>query len=457
MSINQLYHIAKIIKKHIIEIWIAYTAGILTDTLFEAETFSDVLQVIWLQNKPSIRLIWFGAILVIGIWVISLVMNRITLSQTPTAQFHTIMKEHTCSMLNNVAYPGYSWGYNRNLIVPRNPSGWKPADIYVNGTESRIDIDYVFPSTGAILEGYTQKDYLQYCEKSRKIKAIRQRGDDRERFAAYYLKLNSERRADKQKVEIRLLKTTWSQLQFSWDMIRRLDDHNRPVAKTEKDATIEKLYLKAFERDSLLLINSFCLHLILISQNGNVILSRISRAKSNDYPGTWAATIGEQIEKEDFWNEISGDIHPDFVVRWTKRALKEEFDISEEEYTDQGNTELEEYVDMDSLRVLSVDMEGDIYNVALTCSVKMRITADELRSIKGVIIDGNEMKKEFKECSLSDMRRILLGYPSNYTAYHPSTYLRLLMYHLAFEKVTNTCKNFVKDDVKMKHKQFNNG
>lgn len=193
------------------------------------------------------------------------------------------------------------------------------------------------------------------------------------------------------------------------------------------------------------MVNSFCLHLILISRSGNAILSRISNVKSNDYPNTWAATIGEQIEREDFLDDMTGNVRNDFVVRWVKRALKEEFDINEEELTDRGTNELEEYVDMDSVRVLSVDLEGDIYNFALTCSVKLKITAEQLCDIKGVIIDGNELKKEFKECSIRGARKILLEYPNNYLEYHPSTYLRLLMYHLSYERVKNTCKCFVKD------------
>ena len=46
-------------------------------------------------------------------------------------------------------------------------------------------------------------------------------------------------------------------------------------------------------------LNSFCLHLIIATKKG-VVLSRIGRGKENDYPLSWAATIGEQIEFVDF-------------------------------------------------------------------------------------------------------------------------------------------------------------
>lgn len=131
------------------------------------------------------------------------------------------------------------------------------------------------------------------------------------------------------------------------------------------------------------LINSFCLHLILEDSKGNAIISRISSNKSNDYSGTWAATIGEQLSLADFYNFRDNSIYSDFIQRWTRRALEEELDISKEDETVLGENELETFVDMDSLRILSIDMEGDIYNIALTAVVKLKLSIDELREQKG--------------------------------------------------------------------------
>ena len=444
MNFNQLYRIAEKLRMWIASVWISYFAGIIIEIISQSKTVNEVARTMINTSKLSVLILWILALFVVTVWAAYFIFNRISLAQVPTAKFTQIMKNHTCEMLNKVDYSYYSWGYNRNLIAPRDPSGWKPDSIYINGAESSIDVDYVFPDSDVILEGYTQKGYLQYCDQSKKIQVIRKRGDDRDRYAAIYLKLNSERKANKQKLEIRLRKTKWSQLQFSWDKLRRLDTHNEPITDPKLDDSIEKLYIDAFGSKEFL-INSFCLHLILISKDNNVILSKISRVKANDYPETWAATIGEQIEKEDFYDEISGEFRSDFVVRWVKRALREEFDINEAERTERGKNELEQYVNMDSLKVLSVDMEGDIYNVALTCSLKLKINADQLKKIKGVIIDGNEMKTEFRECSTAEIRQILLNYPKNQKEYHPSTYLRLLMYHLALERVDNTCRHFEKD------------
>jgi len=125
------------------------------------------------------------------------------------------------------------------------------------------------------------------------------------------------------------------------------------------------------------------------------------------------------------------------------RALREEFDINEEEAADEGN-ELEEFVDMSTLRVLSVDMEGDIYNIALTCVVRLRLSLEEFKTQKGIYIDNIE-NADLKECTLEEIRQILLNYPNNKKEYHPATYLRLLMYHIHKIGVKETELKFVQN------------
>jgi len=330
--------------------------------------------------------------------------------------------------------------------VPKNPGGWKPEDIYIDLRNSRIDSDYKFSKIGNDLDGYDEVSYDKYNNTSRKIDLIKQRGEDEEKFAVCHIEKSSKGN----KVEIRLQKTKWSRLQFSWDILRRLDTKNEPIINLNQEEKINEVYKNALNLKGEFLNNSFCLHLILVSKNGNAILSRISNKKTNDYPSTWAATIGEQIEKRDFFNASNGEVYSDFVVRWVKRALAEELDIEENLTLEQKMTEIEEYVDMDSLRVLSVDFEGDIYNIALTCVLRLKINTDEFKSLKEIKVNTDEMTNEFMECSEQDIRKILLSYPKDIKNYHPSTYLRLLMYHLYSAKKSFTMSAIVKDYIKNK-------
>ena len=89
-------------------------------------------------------------------------------------------------------------------------------------------------------------------------------------------------------------------------------------------------------------------------------------------------------------------------------------------------------------------MEGDIYNIALTCVVKLKLTFKEFKENKGIWADSEEAT-ELRACNLSEVREILLNYPNNCKDYHPSTYLRLLMFHLYKSGTSELCKSISKD------------
>lgn len=270
------------------------------------------------------------------------------------------------------------------------------------------------------------------------------------RFAAVRIKPNFN--DSDRKVEIELKKTDWSSLQFSWKYMRRIDLFNHEILDKPNKAAVEKKLREAFLAvgSEELLINSLCLHLIIETKDHKAVLSRISKSKSNDYPSTWAATIGEQISLDDFYNKSKNECYDDFVLRWTKRALLEEFDISSAEM----NGDEDEYsrlVEESSLHVLSVDMEADIYNVVLTAVIRLKCSLKELEACQGISMDSEE-NTELKAVDLGEIRKILLGYPGNCEEYHPSTYLRLLMFHIYRDGISETCRAICNDDKKHKLK-----
>ncbi len=175
--------------------------------------------------------------------------------------------------------------------------------------------------------------------------------------------------------------------------------------------------------------NSFCLHLVIETENGNVLITEISKEKVNDYPTTKAVSLGEQIELSDFVEPK--DFQQDFVKEWTRRAVCEEFGITGEQY--------EEEFDVNSLRVLSLDMEMDIYNFALVCTIKMRHSCEQLKKIVNTTIELKEISNMF-ELPLDEVPSILMGYPKNKDEYHPSSYLRLLVFYLYKNGYRRTCE-----------------
>lgn len=446
--ILKIYKISERLKKTVLSVWISYLAGISVEYISNSLTFSELLYNLCDFSKISVLILWLGAAIVVLFFGFNIIFDKIRVSNKTEKQFTKIMREHTFEVLNMSELSSYSWGYNKTMYVSYNFNGWKPEDIYIDLKNSIIEADYTFKTSNTNLESYNDKAYNEYCNASEKIHTIKQRGDDKERYSARHI----EKSMKGNKIEIRLQKTKWSQLQFSWDYLRRLNAHNESVTHPSENEKINRLFTKALNHDENLLINSFCLHLILVSNNGKVILSKISKIKSNDYPSTWAATLGEQIEREDFLNDYNGELHSNFVTRWVKRALKEELGIDENSQTEKGISELDEYVDMSSLRVLSVDFEGDIYNVAITCLLKLNIDASQIKSLKEIKMDNNESTNDFMECTESEVRKILLEYPNNKNDYHPSTYLRLLMFHLYSFKQSATMSAIVKDNKKMLRK-----
>lgn len=448
--IVRLYHLSQKSRKLIISIWLSYLAGIGVEYISDASDLNDLLFRFIDFSKLSVIILWVGFILIIAACIFSLLFKKLFYSQLPSKQFYSLMNRYTCRTLAEAETSGYAWGYNKNVVTPQNPRGWNSESVFIDLAGSVIDTEYAFPVKDKIMDGYDAAAFDRYYKNDPTIALIRSRGDDMERFAVSHYELNSNKK--NKRLEIRLQKTRWSQLQFSWGYLRLLDTRNNPVSHRNLKE-IEATYVSALNR-SRLLINSFCLHLILVAKNGNAVLSRISNVKSNDYPQTWAATIGEQLEKEDFFDEATGRAKHHFVLNWVKRALKEEFDIDENEYNEfgqSGQSELETYVDMASLRVLSLDFEGDIYNFALTCIIKLKIDASQLLSVKGIRIDRNENTLQIEECSPADARRILLNYPGNIHDYHPSTYLRLLMYHLYTEGTAGTYNALIRAE---KNKKF---
>ena len=75
-----------------------------------------------------------------------------------------------------------------------------------------------------------------------------------------------------------------------------------------------------------------------------------------------------------------------------------------------------------------MNIEADIYNISITCVINIKGTFEDWMRAKANDIDRCE-NFEMKECTLEEIRRILLSYPDNCTEYHPSTYLRMLMFH----------------------------
>ena len=428
------------LEKKLIGGTIAYSSGIIINFITDVDSISDFIRICISFSKPAVLLMWVLIAATIIIALLSILIDFFNKNQSPSAEFNEIMINHTDSVLNEIGQNELSWGFNKNIHRSKDPGGWLPDAFYISEYEDNVE--YQFPVKNIELPEYTRENYNKFFSSIEMQNCIRKK-NNKERFSVSFIEPNYNNKD--RKVEIKLIKTDWVSLQFNWNYFRRLDSHNRLTHNNHLPEIAKKMG-KAFldnSQEGDFAINSFCLHLILETKDGEVILAKISKNKNNDYPATWAATLGEQIEKEDFYDASTNSTRNNFVIRWVRRALLEEFDISNDPKYGQ-ESEYDEIVNERSLRVLSIDMEGDIYNIALTCVVKLKLTFKEFKENKGIWADSEEAT-ELRACNLSEVREILLNYPNNCKDYHPSTYLRLLMFHLYKSGTSELCKSISKD------------
>lgn len=306
-----------------------------------------------------------------------------------THKMYDLMKIHTDRLFSDVeSYGGYSWGINKS-VIQNTEGGWLPGNIIIEEVD---DSPFVFSDE-------FEKEFQQYYS-SDEFQKILRRGQNQTRwmltsFCAYQNKLF-----------LSIKKTEWSQTQFSWNCI---------MSKYEVK---KKAVNDFFVNECTDYPNSLCLHLVMIDSDNEVVATRIKKRKKNDYPSTIAVTLGEQINSSDFRAGL-GD---NFVVQWLRRALSEEFGFSEGEY--------HKYINEGSARIMSLDLEGDIFNFGLVCCVKLNCSALELYEYYQLHRSADDEFDEIFPIKLSQISDILNRSEAVSGEYHPSSFLRLLFAYI---------------------------
>ena len=153
--------------------------------------------------------------------------------------------------------------------------GWLPSAFVVS---SYVDnLEYLFPLQNPELPEYTRRQYSAFMATDRAKECVA-KGNNEKRFAVVQIEPNYGKM--ERKVSLRMLKTDWLSLQFSWNYMRLLDGQNNPIpSKMHLDAirkAMSRVFVDANESNEYL-INSFCLHLIIETKDGKAVLARISR------------------------------------------------------------------------------------------------------------------------------------------------------------------------------------
>lgn len=429
MSLELLYKKMYGLKTKVFEYWAIYLISVIMNCVSDAEVIAERKSFITMMTdmtKSSIVILFFLTIFMLIFYILLSILKNYSLRQNISAKFTDIMRSYTegadCPKIDS----GISWGKNRTLwVAPNMVLGLKPEKVVLS---HYYDDPYSFPAE-------VQNDFDKF-EASDYMSDIRSLGNDLPRYMLSRYSPNFNKKNPLLSINIR--KTSWGACQFVWN--RYVGQEQAEEKQSEWRAQIIKEHFES----GLKVIrypNSLCLHLIIETSDGNVLFTEVSKEKKNDYPKSKAASIGEQLELSDFID--IKDYQENFVSEWVRRAICEEFGLSATMYES-------EFVDS-SIRVLALDFEMDIYNFALVCTIKMKHDCEHFKKIVNATIEQKEISG-MSEMNVSDIPGVLMNYKNNMKEYHPSTYIRLLLFYLyqfgfrrSFRTFTSCYKSFQSD------------
>lgn len=381
--------------------------------------FRDIfIQLIDLKSLGGIMMLSSLVILIIfnlAFIVTSRHLNKKSFSR----EFPDLMKRFTSPHISDSIGKGcLSWGEGKTVEICSDIIfGWNPDNVIVESYENEMYSFYAdedkLKKFGTKSYYFSEEDWLRFKDTD-KFKAIIKKGNNLPRFMLKDCSKNYNKK--NRKLLISLGRTEWSQTSYVWDRFGKADgcevDSNELMSEYSKGITSGR-------ESEPYIPNSFCMHLLIETLDNKVVLSRISQAKVNDNPGTWAATLGEQLDLDDFTD--GNNYFDNFVIRWMRRAFLEEYKFDENVFNDA--------VDEETLKVISVNFESDRYNFSLFCTVQLRYTFDTFNKKIAPTL-ATEEAIEIKGISLKDIPDILLTYKNEEQRkeYHPSTYLRLLLF-----------------------------
>lgn len=397
------------LRGSVLEYWIIYFVSVVMNYLGEREVLSGE-QTFWqkisdLENPPVFILVILTAFMLV-FYALLFISGYYAGKQEPVAAFTDLMKAHSEESAHPKLAGGLVWGEDRTLwTAPNIVIGVEPRDVMVTD----------FKKAPFVFESEELKSACKRFVNSKEFEKIRALGNDLPRFMM--TKYSSNFNKEHPILALQLRKTSWGKCQFVWknryygekDSKQRQKEWTKSIVAEHMNSGLKVANYP----------NSLCLHLIIETKDGNVLITEISKEKANDYPTTKAVSIGEQLELSDFLEQK--DFQEDFVTEWTRRAVCEEFGLSEKQY--------QKVFDQNSLRVLALDLEMDIYNFSLACTIRLRQSCEEFKRLVGSTIEQKEIS-DIQEMEPADIPAVLLGYPQNKDEYHPSSYLRLLLFYL---------------------------
>ncbi|MBR6446783.1 MAG: hypothetical protein IKS94_10285, partial [Prevotella sp.] len=228
------------LEKKLIGGTIAYSSGIIINFITDIDSIPDFIRICFSFSKPAVFIMWLLIIATLFVALLSASIKYLYKNQNPSAEFNEIMTSHTDPLLNEVGKNELSWGFNKNIHRSKDPGGWLPDAFYISEYEDNVE--YQFPIKNEELPEYSRENYYRFSQSEEMQNCIRKK-NNKERFSVSFIEPNYN--SKDRKVEIKIIRTDWVSLQFSWNYFRRLDSQNRLVSNKHIEE-ITKMMGKAF-------------------------------------------------------------------------------------------------------------------------------------------------------------------------------------------------------------------
>jgi hypothetical protein len=368
--------------------WTGYGGAFLVGSFINIWSDSTVKYGLQLLNRmfnvnerPINILSWIALSFVILLPVGRLLTERYAHSRTYAKRLAALYRNQIDKLLQPFSEGRIGWGLGLTLqSCPDLQEGWSTKEVAI---EYR-PIEYIFPQEiNNAYQQYLATEFPQmYTEDKTRLMLV-------ETPVAF---------SDMFPLRLTVQKTKWSQFQFYHKWI----SENQSRQKHDINLVINNRNIH--------FPNSLCLHLVVRTNDHKFLLAETGRKKGGDYPAVWALSIGEQL---DLYLDIKKDLESgdDIVLNWARRALMEELGISKDDFAAKN------------VRVMAVNLEGDINNFAIVTIVALNYDSNELKAKleNPLRIDSCEIEKcEF--IHRDDIPKELVNATRDY---HPSTGIRM--------------------------------
>jgi len=303
-------------------------------------------------------------------------------------QFIDIAKHHVDPILHQYLTEGFCWGLNISVIsCPNNSDWWVTSDFRYEKLNT-YDLLELYEHDSDLNKKDVVALYNEYLQNEFRQKFI----VDKKRYMLVNRYFSTK---DNSGIIFELKETSWSVFRFFADKI--LTDERR-----------EKYIANYFASSKIIFPNSLCLHLVVLTENNKILITKINKSSESDVRDSWAVSIGEQIDEKDM-EDMEGDI----AAKWVTRAFSEELDITIED----GHYKQED------IRFMSINLEANVLNFAVCCVVRLRINDSDLTKILRDFSSNRDSEvKTFGFMNIDEVPREMV-FPSR--NYHPSSHIRM--------------------------------